>query len=98
MEEVENRLAKELADAVAAAVADSAAVAAARLQARDAGYELRLTLEAVIGFVARPDGAGLAEVTAPARPVTTVPATECTINDRRFLKSLRTGLPPQALP
>jgi hypothetical protein len=98
MDDVVNRLARELADAIAAAVADSPAVAASRHHAREAGYDLRVSLEAVVGFVQRPDGAGLAEVTAPTRIVTTAPATEFTTNDRRFLKSLRIGLPPQALP
>jgi hypothetical protein len=98
MDDLTNRLAKELADAIAAAVAESPAVAVSRLHAREAGFDLRVSLEAIVGFVQRADGPGLAEVTAPARIVTTAPATEFTTNDRRFLKSLRIGLPPQALP
>ena len=96
MDELTNRLAKELADAIATAVADSPVVAASRLHAREAGFDLRVSLEAVVGFVQRADGPGLAEVAA--RTVTTAPATEFTVNDRRFLRSLRIGLPPQALP
>jgi len=96
MDDLTNRLAKELADAIATAVADSPAVAASRLHAREAGFDLRVSLEAVVGFVQRADGPGLAEVAA--RIVTTAPATEFTVNDRRFLKALRIGLPPQALP
>ena len=94
MDDVVNRFARELADAIAAAVADNAEVDACRERARLAGYEMKLTLEAVIGFVNR---AQAAEKTAlvPAKVTTTskalVPrrAVEITANDRRFLRSLR---------
>ena len=53
MDDVVNRLARELADAIAAAVADDPQVEACREKARAAGFEMRVTLEAVVGFVNR---------------------------------------------
>ncbi|MDQ3070219.1 MAG: hypothetical protein M3R55_10880, partial [Acidobacteriota bacterium] len=48
-----NRLAREMADAIAASVADDPRVEACRERARAAGYEMRVTLEAVVGFAGR---------------------------------------------
>jgi hypothetical protein len=48
-----NRFARELADAIAAAVAEHPKVEACRERARAAGYEMKVTLEAVVGFVSR---------------------------------------------
>ena len=53
MDDVVNRFARELADAIAAAVAESAEVEACRERARAAGYEMKVKLEAVVGFVNR---------------------------------------------
>ncbi|MCA1584732.1 MAG: hypothetical protein LC791_08160, partial [Acidobacteria bacterium] len=53
MDDVVNRFARELAHAVAAAVAEHAEVEACRARARAAGYEMKLTLEAVVGFAAK---------------------------------------------
>ncbi len=53
MDDVVNRLARELADAIAAAVADDPQVEACREKARAAGFEMKVTLEAVVGFVNR---------------------------------------------
>src|SRR5262245_47849972 len=53
MDDVVNRFAKELADAIAAAVAENPQVEACRDRAREAGYEMRVTLEAVVGFLNR---------------------------------------------
>ena len=88
MDEVVNRFARELADAIAAAVAENAQVEACREKARAAGFEMRVTLEAVVGFVSRSQSTALAKVAAPAR---VVPRRnfEVTANDRRFLRSLR---------
>jgi hypothetical protein len=83
-----NRYARELADAIAAAVAESAQVEACRERARAAGYEMKVTLEAVVGFVHRDKG-GAAKVSTPARLVPAQRAMEITANDRRFLRSLR---------
>ena len=88
MDEVVNRFARELADAIAAAVAENAQVEACREKARAAGFEMRVTLEAVVGFVNRSQTTALTKVSAPAR---VVPRRnfEVTANDRRFLRSLR---------
>jgi hypothetical protein len=94
MDDVVNRFARELADAVAAAVAESPQVEACRARARAAGYEMKLTLEAVVGFASRtaaqqaegaaePATVATTRALAPRRPV------EMTTNDRRFLRSLR---------
>ena len=91
MDDVVNRFARELADAIAAAVAENPQVEACREKARAAGFEMRLTLEAVVGFVSRAQTAALAKVTAPTRAVVQQPrrTLEVTANDRRFLRSLR---------
>jgi hypothetical protein len=69
MNDIVNRFARELADAIAAAVAENPQVEACREKARAAGFEMKLTLEAVVGFVSRSQtGGALAKVAAPARP------------------------------
>ena len=84
-----NRFARELADAIAAAVAEHPKVEACRERARAASYEMKVTLEAVVGFVSR-DKAAVTPGKSPA-PARTTPAQafEVTSNDRRFLRSLR---------
>jgi hypothetical protein len=90
MDSLVNQLARELTDAIAAAVADDARVEACREKARAAGFDLKVSLEAVIGFSNRPG-------TGPAREKTSRKAAaaaarspfEMSANDRRFLKSLR---------
>jgi hypothetical protein len=92
MDEVVNRFARELADAIAAAVAENPQVEACREKARAAGFEMKVTLEAVVGFVSRaqPTGsAALAKVATPARTAQPRRHFEVTANDRRFLRSLR---------
>ncbi len=93
MDDVVNRFARELVDAIAVAVAESAQVEACREKARAAGFEMKVTLEAVVGFVSRAQQSGaLAKVAAPARVArATQPkkSFEVTANDRRFLRSLR---------
>jgi hypothetical protein len=84
-----NRYARELADAIAAAVAESAQVEACRERARAAGYEMKVTLEAVVGFVHRDNKGATSKVATPARVVPVQRAMEITANDRRFLRSLR---------
>ena len=49
MDDVVHRLARELAGSMAAAVADDQRVEACREKARAAGFEMRVSLEAVIG-------------------------------------------------
>lgn len=96
MDDVVNRFARELADAIAAAVAENPEVEACRARARAAGYEMKVTLEAVVGFVTRGQekekekGAPVAaKVAAPARALVPRRTAEMTANDRRFLRSLR---------
>ena len=89
MDDVVNRFARELADAIAAAVAENPQVEACREKARAAGFEMRVTLEAVVGFVSRSQPGALTKVTAPSRAVPTKRALEVTANDKRFLRSLR---------
>jgi hypothetical protein len=101
MDDVVNRFARELADAIAAAVAENAQVEACREKARAAGFEMKVTLEAVVGFVSRSQSAALAKVTAPARPGREAQPKrtfEVTANDRRFLRSLRIAADETAEP
>jgi hypothetical protein len=94
MDDVVNRFARELADSIAAAVSESAEVEACRERARAAGYEMKVNLEAVVGFVNRAqtpaDGTAL-PATIPAASKALVPRKpfDMTVNDRRFLRSLR---------
>ena len=91
MDDVPNRFARDLADAIAAAVAQSADVDACRDRARQAGYLLKVSLEATIGFSSLPgqpfpesgnadEAAGVPDEPQPF---------EVSANDRRFLRSLR---------
>lgn len=91
MDDVVNRFAKELADAIAAAVAENPQVEACRARAREAGYDMRVTLEAVVGFVNRTNGTAVTKVTTPARLLPSRKGFDLTANDRRFLRSLRIG-------
>lgn len=95
MDDVINRFARELADSIATAVSESAEVEACRERARVAGYEMKVNLEAVVGFVNR----GQPQIEGAALPAKVVAATskalvprkplDMTVNDRRFLRSLR---------
>ncbi|PYR71055.1 MAG: hypothetical protein DMF88_00925 [Acidobacteria bacterium] len=91
MDDVVNRFAKELADAIAAAVAENTQVEACRAKAREAGFEMKVTLEAVVGFVNRNNGTAVTKITTPARLLPARRALELTANDKRFLRSLRIG-------
>src|SRR5262249_18094115 len=51
-----NQLARELAEAISAAVAEDARVEAIREKARAEGFDMKVSLEAVIGFVNRNSG------------------------------------------
>jgi hypothetical protein len=99
MDDVVNRFARELADAIAAAVAASPQVEACRENARAAGYEMKVTLEAVVGFAARGQQVkALTRVSAPARMVPVRRGFEVTANDKRFLRSLRIAADETAEP
>jgi hypothetical protein len=91
MDDVVNRMARELSDAIAAAVAEDSRVEACRERARAAGYEMKVSLEAVIGFVNRSSPGALARVAPAHRSLRTErrAALEMSANDRRFLRSLR---------
>ncbi|MEQ1870410.1 MAG: hypothetical protein ABL961_10345 [Vicinamibacterales bacterium] len=98
MDDVVNRFARELADAIAAAVADNPQVEACREKARAAGFEMKVTLEAVVGFVNRSPSQGLAKVVAPGRASSARRSFDVTANDRRFLRSLRIAADETAEP
>ena len=89
MDDVVNRLARELADAIAGAVAENPQVEACREKARAAGFEMKVTLEAVVGFVSRTQTTSLTKVTTQSRATHPLRAFDVTANDRRFLRSLR---------
>ena len=94
MDDVVNRFARELADSIAAAVSESAEVEACRERARAAGYEMKVNLEAVVGFVNRgqPQSVGAAvpaTVSATSKALVPRKPFDMTVNDRRFLRSLR---------
>ena len=86
MDSLVNQLARELTDAIAAALANDARVEACREKARLAGLEMRVSLEAVIGFSDRSNADKAVNALARKTPRT---AFEMSANDRRFLKSLR---------
>jgi len=89
MDDVVNRLARELAEAIGAAVADDVGVEACREKARAAGYEMRVSLEAEIGFGNLSGSQALAKVAAISPPSKARERMDITANDRRFLRSLR---------
>lgn len=92
MTNVMTQLARELADAISVAIKEDSSVAACWEKARAAGYEMQVSLEAVVGFGSRARSQAPAELDAsagpedpgdPGRPI------EMTADDRRFLRSLR---------
>ena len=93
MDDVVNRFARELADSIAAAVSESAEVEACRERARAAGYEMKVNLEAVVGFVNRgqpqTEGADGAKAVPASKALVPRKPFDMTVNDRRFLRSLR---------
>ncbi len=93
MDDVVNRLARELAAAIAAAVADDPQVEACREKARAAGFEMKVTLEAVVGFLTRntptEKGGVIVKLPPASKAVAARKALDMTANDRRFLRSLR---------
>ena len=86
MESLVNQLARELTEAVSGAVADDPRVEAIREKARAAGLEMRVSLEAAIGFVPREGGPVSRTL---ARKASAKSSLDMSANDRRFLKSLR---------
>ena len=90
MNEVVNSLARELAEAIGSAVAEDSRVEACREKARIAGYDMRVSLEAEIGFGDPDSGSPTAELPEKAHSSQVSDRSfEVTANDRRFLRSLR---------
>ena len=89
MDDVVHRLARELAEAIGAGVSEDPKVEACREKARAAGYEMRISLEAVIGFGSCDGTRALAKVAAPTKASKLIQRADITANDRRFLRSLR---------
>lgn len=92
MDDVVNRLARELSDAISAAVAQDPRVEAAREKARAAGFEMKVTLEAVIGFMSRTNQTAMTKVGTGAVKASRAAerrSFEISANDKRFLRSLR---------
>lgn len=89
MNDVVNRLARELAEAIGAAVAQDPQVEACRERARAAGYEMRVSLETEIGFGSRDGSPAAGDGTVPAATDDDDQLGGMTPNDRRFLRALR---------
>ena len=89
MDDVVNRLSRELADAMAAAVADDHRVEACHEKARAAGYNMKVSLEALIGFANRSKGELAKTGVAVAKGGSEGEPGVMSCNDRRFLRSLR---------
>jgi hypothetical protein len=98
MDDVVHRFARELADAIAAAVAENTQVEACREKARAAGFEMKVTLEAVVGFVSRSQTSALVKTSTPARTAQPRRGFEITATDRRLLRSLRIAADETAEP
>jgi len=90
MDSVVSQLARELSEAIAAAVGDDARVEACREKARTAGFDMRVSLDAVIDFINRSGHPAPKGRKAARSPL------EMSANDRRFLKSLRISADEQA--
>ena len=86
MDSVMKQLARELTVAVSAAVSKDARVEACREKARAAGYDMRVSLEAVVSFTSRDAASGSK---TPGGRRTSKAGLDMSANDRRFLKSLR---------
>jgi hypothetical protein len=87
MDSVVNQLARELSEAISAVVSADARVEACREKARAAGYDVRVSLEAVVGFTNR--APSTPPLVRTGRRSTARAPLDITANDRRFLKSLR---------
>ena len=89
MDEAVTRYARELVDAIASAAARDATVEACRQRARAAGYEMRVTLDAIVAFASRTPGVRpLPRGPSPGEALRRRPF-EVSASDRRFLRSLR---------
>ena len=93
MDDVVNRFARELADAIAAAVAENPQVEACREKARAAGFEMKVTLEAVVGFVNRSQQPSALAKVRGAAPVSCSRAAASRSPPTTAVSSARCGLP-----
>jgi hypothetical protein len=94
VDEAVNRYARELIEAINAAVARDPVVQACRERARVAGFELELSLEAVVGVKDRArasarEGTTAAVIPSATRQLPSQRPFDITAADRRFLRSLR---------
>ncbi len=93
MDEAVTRYAHELVEAIASAVTHDPKVDACRQRARAAGYEMRVTLEALVGFTSRRPAANAHGAAAPpSRDAGPRRPFEISASDRRFLRTLRIGV------
>ncbi len=88
MDSTMKQLARELTDAVSAAVSRDVRVEACREKAKAAGYDMRVSIEAVVSFTSTSRDAAAGGRTTSGRR-TTGRGLDMSQNDRRFLKSLR---------
>jgi hypothetical protein len=85
-----SQLARELTEAISAAVSADAKVEACREKAKAAGYDVRVSLEAVVAFRnIDKKGSRRTSRRAAAAASSSKSMFEMSANDRRFLKSLR---------
>src|SRR5688500_13637484 len=91
MDDVVTRMARELSDAIAAAVAEDPRVEACRERARAAGFEMKMSLESIIGFVSRTTPGALVKIDTAQKATRSSERRnfEISANDKRFLRSLR---------
>jgi len=89
MDEIVNRYARELVDAVAGAVARDPRVDCCRHRARAAGYDLRVTLDVLVRVASRTPAVDAPGPVPPARETAPCQSFEVSASDRRFLRSLR---------
>ena len=83
-----NRYANEIADAITAILVDHSQIEACHTRARLGGYDIRVTLEAVVKCVNRSSGNPVSKI-EPCRVVLTKGTFDLSFNDRRFLRSMK---------
>ena len=92
MDDAVNRHVRDLIDAINAAVSQDPAVQTCRQRAREAGYELQISLEAVVKVAGRGQPASrIRPAVPPSRMLPEASVYAITEADRRFLRSLRIG-------
>lgn len=92
MDDAANRYARELIDAISEAIAKDAGVQARRARAKAAGFEIKVSLEALVRALdqSAPATHARASVVPPSRRLPAAPPNyEISAADRRFLRSLR---------